>query len=114
MSIGIISSGNEKDKINIRPYIKHVGKAGLVITFTMMLSPVAFADEGKNATQAALQVQKFRNRVTRVKAIASTASVVCMKAGEKSRNKGGSVVNSVLLVLCGAFLGWIIKPVGEL
>lgn len=114
MSIEIISNGNEKNKTSIRPYIKHVGKAGLVIAFTMMFSPIAFADEGKNATEAVLQAEKWRNRVNRVKALASTGSLVCLKASEKNQNNAGGRVNSLLLLLCGAFLGWMIKPAGEL
>lgn len=113
MSIGLISRGNEKNKSSIRPYIKHVGNIGLVLVFTSMLSPVAFADEGKNATQAALQAEQFKKRMTRVKTIASSASLVCAKANEKRQTSGTSITTSLLLVLCGALLGWMIKPIGE-
>eukprot|EP00957_Ditylum_brightwellii_P150209 11438626-Ditylum_brightwellii.AAC.1 len=60
----------------------------------MATTPVAFADEGRNATQAALE---FKKKVSRIKKIASTASLVCVQANEKSQQNG-----------------WIIKPIGEL
>jgi hypothetical protein len=112
-SIGIISSGKEENKVSIRPYIKHVGNIGLVLVFTSILSPVAFADEGKNAAQAALQAEQVKKRLTRMKAVASSASLVCVKASEKRETSGTSVTTSLLLVLCGALLGWMIKPIGE-
>ena len=115
-SIGIISSGSEENKVSIRPYIKHVGNIGLVLVFTTILSPVAFADEGKNAAQAALQaeqVKQVKQRLTRMKTIASSASLVCVKASEKRQTSGTSVTTSLLLVLGGALLGWMIKPIGE-